>query len=301
MVTPQFGRFVLTATLVAACGARTSQNPSEPVAGQAGTGAGASGAPASVSTSGGAPAGGAPAAGGSAEAGSTKGGTSPVIELPVPGGPNFKPCDDPGSAEIKSIPGGEQGCQPELAPTADGELMPPKLDCSNAGEAPPRGSCPRLEITIHPDRREATCAEHGVVIEPLQIPEKDEYGPVWLCTSSELNPASWDSTERPLGAAVFRLHGVDTQCYPRGFLVIGGTCAALAESGEFIAPNEFHENFECSAVPGCPPPQRGHSEPGNWHYVVPQGPDTLDVVICAAQYFEAFSGGNACLRLAPWP
>jgi hypothetical protein len=174
---------------------------------------------------------------------------------------------------------------------ADADPVPP----------PKPASCPSLRLPIDATNF-AVLEVDGVLIEPLQLPDYPEPTPPrWECgPSGDPDPSTWDRSELPANACVFRLHGVSAGCYPFGGTIFTSPCETL-DAGPKVAPGTFDEHYACTGVvPGCPTPEPYYYATGYWWYLVDRG-DAADLVICAPECAGSFQYGPACAVLKPHP
>jgi len=195
---------------------------------------------------------------------------------------------------------------PAPAPTpAPASTTPPvPSDCpetpTDLDAGVPRHGCPALLLDIDP-RAHDTCPSGGVTVEPLQLPES--IGLLEPSTeplpSQDPDPSTWDTSARPAGACVFRLHGVDAGCYAGGGVFFTGACAAQAADPGTWTPGFADDRSYCvpGPVPGCPSADPQWQGVGYWWYLVDQG-DAADLVICAQECWHSFYAGG-CLALDP--
>lgn len=142
----------------------------------------------------------------------------------------------------------------------------------------------------------------GVTVDTLQVPDYSvaPNPPAEGVPYPEPDPSTWDRSETPAGACVFRLHGVDTRCYPKGATFFTGSCNGLDEGRPLIAPDSFYDEYKCKDVaPGCPASDPWSGEPGNWWYFSPESDSVTNLVVCAPACANSFYGYGGCLRLHP--
>jgi hypothetical protein len=168
---------------------------------------------------------------------------------------------------------------------------------ANPVPRPKPASCPTLTLPIDATSLAVTEVD-GVVIEPLQLPDYPAE-PAPSCPgcgpSGDPDPSTWDRSELPANACVFRLHGVSAACYPLGGTIYTDSC----ETWPKVAPGTFYEHYACSGVvPGCPTPEPYNHALGYWWYLVDRG-DAADLVICAPECAGSFKHGPACAVLDP--
>lgn len=143
------------------------------------------------------------------------------------------------------------------------------------------GECRQaLELTLRFDAPSKDAS--GAWAEPLQIPTS-------LSTMSPpdvdwrpLGPETWDRSELPAGACVFRIHGVAPDCLARGGRLQYGPCGGL---GIPVVPTGYYEQPYCEQgiAPGCPTSEAWRSINAIW-YAAPDASaaDSTLLVICAA-------------------
>jgi hypothetical protein len=134
---------------------------------------------------------------------------------------------------------------------------------------------------------------NGITVEALQIPEfteanRGEWN--WQTTP----PEKWDRSVLPAGACVFRLHGFNVNCYPRGHYgeLFSGPCANQSP----ISPGSYYNSGCRDVAPGCPSPNWGSSNDGYWWYLNEREGAT-DLVICAPECKGSFIPLGACFHL----
>jgi hypothetical protein len=165
--------------------------------------------------------------------------------------------------------------------------------------APPPDCPARLDIDINPSAGAPTLSS-GVTIEPLQVPTFPNpiVVPPHACYGANPDPATWDYSDIPAGACVFRLHGVLAECYPSGGTFFTGSCASIDGGGVKIAPGSFYDAHACGDVaPGCPSADPWTSGAGYWWYLVDRGRSVADLVICAPECAASFAENGGCLAL----
>jgi hypothetical protein len=162
-------------------------------------------------------------------------------------------------------------------------------------------------IDVDPRVAETTVSGN-VRVEPLQepaFPEPVVFPPDFQWPDQNPDPATWDRSDMPAGACVFRLWGVDAAtCYAWGGTFFTGSCADRVAGGIGVAPGSYYDGGDCSVAPGCPsaePYDTGES--GYWWYfgksgVSDSGEKFTDLVICAPECAGSFYLGG-CLSLYP--
>jgi hypothetical protein len=159
------------------------------------------------------------------------------------------------------------------------------LDCSDQA----------IELPLIPGAK--VTRPDGTVVEALQIPSFTEAN--HLVSFENVPPESWDRSEIPAGACVFRIHGLHASCFVEqnyGMIFVG-SCRQISD-GSFpaISPGGYYEQGCKTIAPGCTRPTWGSSD-GYWWYLNSRQ-DAIDVVICAEQCGGSYNaGGNACLML----
>lgn len=176
---------------------------------------------------------------------------------------------------------------------------------STASESPPDSAplaCPpELLVEFGPDMTIGALPD-GVSVEALQVPDYS-VGPNPPASGVPYpppDPPAWDRSELPAGACVFRLHGVDTACYPKGATFFTGSCSGLEDGRPLTAPSSFYDQYKCTNVaPGCPASDPWSGEPGYWWYFTAESDSVADLVVCAPACANSFYGYGGCLRLHP--
>jgi len=175
-----------------------------------------------------------------------------------------------------------------------------EASASPAPQSPP--NCPpELLVEFGPELAIGALPD-GVSIESLQVPDYSvaPNPPPEGVPYPTPDPSEWDRSELPAGACVFRLHGVDARCYPKGATFFTGSCGGLEDGRPLIAPSSFYDEYKCTdVVPGCPASDPWSGEPGFWWYFVPESDTVTELVICAPACANSFYGYGGCLRLHP--
>lgn len=189
------------------------------------------------------------------------------------------------------------------APTTDTVPTSSTPACPPPGP-PPSLDCP-AELLLDVDPRVAETTVSGSVrIEPIQEPEFPYpvvFPPDTPLPDPNPDPATWDRSDVPAGACVFRLWGVNAACYPSGGTFFTESCAAVGAGGPLIAPGSYYDGNECGRAPGCPSAEPYIVSSGYWWYfgnsgVAESGEVFTDLVICAPECANSFAMGG-CLRL----
>ncbi len=179
---------------------------------------------------------------------------------------------------------------------------PSPSETSEPTPAPDVPVCPpELLVEFGPDMTIGTLPD-GVAIDSLQVPDYSlaPNPPPAGVPYPAPDPAEWDRSDLPAGACVFRLHGVDARCYPKGATFFTGSCSGLEDGRPLIAPSSFYDKYRCTSVaPGCPASDPWSGEPGYWWYFVPRSDTVTDLVVCAPACANSFFGYGGCLRLHP--
>lgn len=165
--------------------------------------------------------------------------------------------------------------------------------------------CPNeLLIDIDPRVTDPTISDR-VSVDPIQepvFPDPAVPPPGAPLPDPNPDPSTWDHSEIPAGACVFRLWGVDANCYPSGGEFFTSSCAAVSAGGPLIAPSSYYDAPRCGVIPGCPSAEPYLGEPGYWWYFGESGvfgnDAFTDIVICAPECANSFAMGG-CLRLRP--
>jgi hypothetical protein len=156
-------------------------------------------------------------------------------------------------------------------------------------------------LDIDPKNDSVTDGPDGITIEPLQTPDYPypiPY-PYPALPAPNPDPATWDRSELPANACVFRLHGVNAACFPNGGIFFTGSCSSLM-GGIGVAPGSFYDSHACNVEPGCPTADISAGEIGYWWYLVDRG-DATDLVICAPECAGSFTSFGGCLSLRSSP
>jgi hypothetical protein len=223
------------------------------------------------------------ACGGESRAGSEPG----VIENSMPT-PSATSSSEPGSTSTPSS-------------TATSTPSPP---ATNVGDESAATGCPE-ELLLDIDPKVDQLTESGAItIEPLQEPDFSNIPPYDFdagLPDQNPDPATWDRSDLPAGACVFRLYGVQAGCYSGGGIFFTDSCSTLkSDRGVNVAPSSFYDTNTCTGVaPGCPSADPYEFEPGSWWYLVPRSDDVTDLVICAPECASSFYLEGGCLRLRP--
>jgi hypothetical protein len=189
--------------------------------------------------------------------------------------------------------GGESRRYVESAPSSETSDPPPS--------APPLACPAELLVEFGPSMTVGTLPD-GVTVDTLAVPDYSiaPNPPAAGVPYPEPDPSAWDRSETPAGACVFRLHGVDARCYPKGATFFTGSCGGLADGRPLIAPYSFYDAYKCTDVsPGCAASDPWSGEPGNWWYFAPESAAVTRLVVCAPACANSFFGYGGCLRLHP--
>jgi hypothetical protein len=222
----------------------------------------------------------------------------------VPGSDSARPSAAP-NATATSRPTAEPdpGTDPPVPhpPVQPAPVVNPIPECAGFGAGPPTdpSSCPDRLLEVSPLSPEAQCLPSGIVVEPLQIPDLTVGAYDWEVDERERNadPSTWDRSPLPAGACVFRLHGVNANCYPGGGLFYVGDCRYLKQPRP--APGGFYEGNHCGVEPGCAT-ARASGTASYWWYLVDRG-SAADLVICAPECAQSFVPYGGCLSLESGP
>lgn len=139
-------------------------------------------------------------------------------------------------------------------------------------------------------------AGNGVWVEPLRVerPPLPRGAPP---ADANAGPESWDRSELPAGACVFRVHGAPADCFAeRGRLTFG---ACDPGGPPRPVPVGYYESSRCSegVAPGCPKQPWGNQSYA-W-YAVREADDAVTIVLCAGLCETALQANGACMSHAP--
>ncbi|HTQ02303.1 MAG TPA: hypothetical protein VMI54_00550 [Polyangiaceae bacterium] len=187
------------------------------------------------------------------------------------------------------------------APTVTATSVPPTMPPPN----PP--SCPdRLEIDVDPSVSRSISLSNGITVEPEQEPTfpPSLIPPPGTMVDANPDPSTWDRSALPAGACVFRLVGVNGDCYPRGGQFFTDTCGDYHADAFHVSPGSFYEVHDCNETPGCPSAEPYVDAPGYWWYLANTGIEAdgtpfTDLVICAPECANSFTPSGGCLILVP--
>ncbi|MGC4088871.1 MAG: hypothetical protein QM756_13415 [Polyangiaceae bacterium] len=160
------------------------------------------------------------------------------------------------------------------------------------------GLCPSYHIGFTPRSLDTVETSSGITVEPLQVPMPISVEWTPYLGPRDPDPSTWDRSPLPKNACVYRLRGVNADCYPLGGSFWATSCDALS-AVEKVLPFSFYEAYGCHGVaPGCPSSELNPDAPGQWWYLVPVGPSEADLVICAPECAMAYLQLDAaCLSL----
>jgi hypothetical protein len=181
----------------------------------------------------------------------------------------------------------------------------PSSDTSDSAPVAPPLACPAELLLEFGAAMVVGALPDGVTVDPLQVPDYSAAPnpPAEGVPYPAPDSSAWDRSDVPAGACVFRLHGVDSRCYPKGASFFTGSCSGLEDGRPLIAPDSFYDEYKCTdTMPGCPVSDPWSGEPGNWWYFAPgnDGDDGVaTLVVCAPACANSFYGYGGCLRLHP--
>ncbi len=170
------------------------------------------------------------------------------------------------------------------------------LDISSGGSTAAKPTCSPRTFGFDPSSAETTVSS-GITVEPLQLPMFDDAVGIYRGPMNP-DPSTWDRSALPQGACVYRLHGINADCYPEGGAIYAARCGEL--SADVVQPFSFYEVNHCRDIaPGCPSAAIATGAPGAWWYLSRVSDTVADLVICAPECGTAFTQTEACLMLDP--
>jgi hypothetical protein len=198
------------------------------------------------------------------------------------------------------------GAAGSAAGGADIIVIPPQqtsgpLPCPQNTSYPIEDGCPLTNLTLTDSAQQSPGfpARGGelprpatvVTSTPLQYPKYQPPDAGALSPGQTTDPSTWDRSQLPAGACVFRVQGLSAACLQHA-QILAGPCAQPVSVG-LINVTDFGQ---CGPgdIPGC-----STSDPwnggGDWWYVQADG-DDYDIVMCAPECAQQVAwNGGACL------
>jgi hypothetical protein len=155
-----------------------------------------------------------------------------------------------------------------------------------------------------------TVASDGTTVETLQVPDYPAPDYTQPSPQSNSDPATWDRSELPAGACVFRLYGLHAACFPTGGDIRQFVADPnISDSGDpdagqpqvlTVVTSSYYDLEGCSVEPGCPSAD-ARATLGSWWYLADRG-EATDLVVCAPEcYFNfvSYTGHQIQVMLNP--
>jgi hypothetical protein len=217
---------------------------------------------------------------------------------PGPGAPNSVPTPAPSNSVPSAIPSSMPAPTPTAssAPSTTPTAPLPTTTGTESSPSPPV-SCPTNEVAFELSLEvgSITTEADGTTIETLQVPDYPAPDYTQPAPQPNSDPATWDRSELPAGACVFRVHGVHAACFPTGGVIRSND--PTADQRPLVA-SSYYDLEGCSVEPGCPSADTQVSL-GWWWYLADRG-DATDIVICAPDCAYYLMPDSAIVWLYPW-